>query len=107
MIQEENYCRLGGGFFEGRAIRKIRKMAGGDTYVVIYIKMLILAAENDGKIISEGIGVPLDEEISLALNEPAENVGAALYILEGCGLIERVGSSEILFRQQMKGEIPA
>lgn len=30
-------------FFEDKAIKKLRKIAGGDTYTIIYLKMLLTA----------------------------------------------------------------
>ena len=100
MIEAQNYFCLGDDFFESRAIRKIRKFAGGDTYTIIYLKMLVLASRNNGRIFSEGIGSPMSEEIALALNETKENVSTALHILEDCGLIENVSDTEIRLKYQ-------
>ena len=100
MVETQNYFCLGNDFFERRAIRKIRKFAGGDTYTIIYLKMLVLASRNNGRILSEGIGSPMSEEIALALNETKENVSTALHILENCGLIENVSDTEIRLRHQ-------
>ena len=100
MVETQNYFCLGNDFFESRAIRKIRKFAGGDTYTIIYLKMLVLASRNNGRILSEGIGSPMSEEIALALNETKENVSTALHILENCGLIENVSDTEIRLRYQ-------
>ena len=36
-------------FFEDKAIKKLRKIAGGDTYTIIYLKMLLTAIKQ-GKI---------------------------------------------------------
>ena len=100
MCNTDHYFCLGNDFFESRAIRKIRKFAGGDTYTIIYLKMLVLASRNNGRILSESIGSPMSEEIALALNETKENVSTALQILENCGLIENVSDTEIRLRYQ-------
>lgn len=98
MNEPENYYRLHTDFFESRAIKKIRKTAGGDTYTLCYLRMLALASKCNGRIYSEGIG-SMTEEIALELNESRENINATLFILETCGLIERISDTEIFFRQ--------
>lgn len=98
MNEPENYFRLHTDFFESRAIKKIRKSAGGDTYAICYLRMLTLASMNNGRICSEGIG-DMSEEIALELNERKENVSATLFFLETYGLIERIGNTEIIFPQ--------
>lgn len=77
MNDSENYFRLHTDFFERRAIKKIWKSAGGDTYTVCYLRMLALASMNNGRICSEGIG-DMSEEIALELNERKENISATL-----------------------------
>ena len=36
-------------FFDSKRIKKLRKMAGGDTYVIIYLKMQLKAATSQAK----------------------------------------------------------
>lgn len=36
-------------FFEDKAIKKLRKIAGGDTYTIIYLKMLLTAIKQGRK----------------------------------------------------------
>lgn len=79
-------------------LRKSGKLPGGDTYTLCYLRMLALASKCNGRIYSEGIG-SMTEEISLELNETRENISATLFILETCGLIERISDTEIFFRQ--------
>lgn len=42
-------------FFEDKAIKKLRKIAGGDTYTIIYLKMLLTAIKQGNKMYFEGI----------------------------------------------------
>lgn len=39
-------------FFEDKAIKKLRKIAGGDTYTIIYLKMLLTAIKQGKQIVS-------------------------------------------------------
>ena len=57
MAESKKYywLKLPKDFFEDRAIKKLRSIAGGDTYTIIYLKMLLRTLEDDGKFVYEGI----------------------------------------------------
>ena len=42
------WLRLHDDFFDSKRIKKLRRMAGGDTYTIIYLKMQLLAMKTDG-----------------------------------------------------------
>ena len=44
------WLKLREGFFSERAMKKLRRMAGGDTYTIIYLKLLLLGLRAGGKI---------------------------------------------------------
>lgn len=67
-------------FFEDKAIKKLRKIAGGDTYTIIYLKMLLTAIKQGNKMYFEGIEDDFMEELALELDEDTDNVKV---ILEG------------------------
>lgn len=50
-------------FFEDKAIKKLRKIAGGDTYTIIYLKMLLTAIKQGNKMYFEGIEDDFMEEL--------------------------------------------
>jgi len=56
-------------FFKSPAVKLLRKMSGGDTYTVIYLKMLLLSLENGGYIYFTGIDETFTKEIELVLEE--------------------------------------
>ena len=45
MAKEKRYywLKFQGDFFDSKRIKKLRKLAGGDTYLVIYLKMQLKA----------------------------------------------------------------
>lgn len=96
-MDDEIFFRLSEGFFKSRAVRQLRRIAGGDTYVVIYLRMLIAAARNDGHIRSE-IGASVAYEIALELEEVQENIDHVLRILEGLKLVS-ISDTDIVFKQ--------
>lgn len=98
-IQSKDYFILHTDFLNGLPIKVIRKFAGGDTYVIVYLQMLIKAQANNGYIRHHGILQTLNEEIALDLGETKETVTAILSILENCHLIERQGTESIFFKQ--------
>lgn len=61
-------------FFEDKAIKKLRKIAGGDTYTIIYLKMLLTAIKQGNKMYFEGIEDDFMEELALELDEDTDNV---------------------------------
>ena len=61
-------------FFEDKAIKKLRKIAGGDTYTIIYLKMLLTAIKQGNKMYFEGIEDDA-EELALELESKDDNAG--------------------------------
>ena len=49
------WLRFKDDFFDSKRIKKLRKMAGGDTYVIIYLKMQLKALRTDGVLEYTGI----------------------------------------------------
>lgn len=47
MAKRYYWLKLPDGFFRQKAIKKLRKIAGGDTYTIIYLKMLLVAMKQD------------------------------------------------------------
>lgn len=63
-------------FFKDKTIKKLRKIAGGDTYTIIYLKMLLTAIKQGNKMYFEGIEDDFMEELALELDEDTDNVSA-------------------------------
>lgn len=90
MAEKKYYwMRLKPTFFTSKEIKKLRKIAGGDTYIIIYLKMQLLSLETGGKLYYDGIEDNFADEIALELDEDADNVRMTLAYLEKCGLIEQ------------------
>lgn len=88
------WLKLPEGFFRQKPIKKLRKIAGGDTYTIIYLKMLLIAMKQDGKIYFEGVEDDFYEELALELDEDSENVKVTvLFLIRQC-LMELVDETE-------------
>ena len=86
-------------FFRDKRIKKLRKNAGGDTYTIIYLKMLLLSLPDEGIIYFDGIEDDFAEEIALELEEEEDNVRMTLVYLLDKGLIERRSDDEYFLPQ--------
>lgn len=89
MAESKKYywLKLPKDFFEDRAIKKLRSIAGGDTYTIIYLKMLLRTLEDGGKFVYEGIEDSIIEEIALDIDEKEEDVSVAVNYLIKKGLM--------------------
>lgn len=93
------WLKLREGFFSERAMKKLRRMAGGDTYTIIYLKLLLLGLRAGGKIYYEGVEDTFHEEIALELDEKPDDVQFCLLYLQKVGLIEIVSENELFLTE--------
>lgn len=82
------FLKMSDDFFKSKEIKLLRKNAGGDTYALIYQRIMILSLMTDGKLYFENIGTSFAEEVALELDETVENVKMTLAYLQGKKLIE-------------------
>lgn len=73
----------------------LRRIAGGDTYTVIYLKMLLKSLQTDGKMYYEGVSSDFIEEIALDIDEDYENVSITVQFLKSKGLLVDSGVDEV------------
>jgi predicted phage replisome organizer len=88
------WLKLKEDFFKSKEMKKLRKIAGGDTYVIIYLKMQLISLRNDGKLYYDNIDDDFASELALELDEDVENVRVTVSFLEHCGLLECVSADE-------------
>lgn len=96
------WLKLKDDFFRDKRIKKLRRIAGGDTYTVIYLKMQLLSIKNNGVLIYEGIEDNFAEELALELDEDTENVKVTLAFLQGNGMIEETEPDHFLMTETIK-----
>lgn len=88
------WLKLQDDFFSSKRIKKLRKIAGGDTYTIIYLKMQLMAMKNDGVLVYTGLEATFTEELALDLDEDADNVAVTVNYLLSCGLLETEDDTE-------------
>lgn len=87
MAKRYYWLKLSDDFFKSKPVKKLRRIAGGDTYTVIYLKMLLVALKQDGKIYYEGVEDTFADELALDLDEDAENVKVTIAFLKAQNLL--------------------
>jgi predicted phage replisome organizer len=75
-------------YFDNPKIKMLRKIAGGDTFTIIYLKMQLLSIRDEGILKYEGIDTDFANEIALKIDEDVENVKVVLSYLEKQSLID-------------------
>lgn len=96
------WIRLNEDFFTSKEMKKLRKIAGGAVYTIIYLKMQLLTLKTGGRIFYDGIEETFAEEIALELDENPDDVTATLLMLERLGLATRTGADEIFLPEVPK-----
>ena len=99
MAKKYYWLKLKADFFTSRAMKKLRRIAGGDTYTIIYLKLQLLSLKDEGLLFYEGVEPTFYEEMALALDEDAENVRATLIFLESMGLISQTNEHEYILTE--------
>lgn len=99
MAKRYYWLKLPDDFFRQKAIKKLRKIAGGDTYTIIYLKMLLVAMKQDGKIYFDGVENTFYEELALELDEEPEHVEVTVMFLLKQGLMRLVDETEYLLEE--------
>lgn len=86
-------------FFTDKIMKKLRRMAGGDTYTIIYLKLLLLGLRNGGKLYFDSVEDSFAEELALEIDEDSENVRFCILYLVKNGLVKEVAEDELFLTQ--------
>lgn len=88
------WLKLHKDFFQRKEIKRLRKIAGGDTYTIIYLKMLLRSIMSEGKLYFDGLEENFAAEVALDLDESEENVQITITYLLNSGLLEMRSDDE-------------
>ena len=81
------WLRLREEFFTDIRIKKLRSIAGGDTFTIIYQKLLLLSLEDAGRIYYEGVCASFEEELALRIDEDIVNIQMTVSFLKNHDLL--------------------
>ena len=83
------WLKLHKDFFQKKEIKRLRRVAGGDTYTIIYLKMLLRSIIDGGKLYFDGYEDTFVSELALDIDEDEQNVQITVnYLLKNGLLIE-------------------
>lgn len=92
-------------WFSEPIIKKLRKIAGGDTFTIIYLKMQLMSIKNEGYIEYEGIEPTFEEEIALKLDEDVDNVIVTVNYLKSLSLMVECNEENKFFLVEASNNI--
>jgi len=95
-VKKYYWLKLKSDFFTSREMKKLRKIAGGDTYTIIYLKLQLLSLKNEGILRFEGTEENIVEQLALEIDESVDNVAVTLKFMESNNLLESLDKDEIL-----------
>ena len=75
-------------FFASKRIKRLRMMAGGDTYTIIYLKLQLKALKEDGYLYFDNVMGDFVEELALDIDEKPDDVKVTVNYLLSVGLME-------------------
>lgn len=105
MAKRYYWLKLKEDFFRQKDIKKLRQIAGGDTFTIIYLKILLRSLENGGKLFYDGIEDDFPTELALDIDERAEDVQLTVQFLMGRGILQAntIDEYELLTAPEMTG----
>lgn len=93
------WIQLAQDFFKSKEMKLLRKIAGGDTHTIIYLKMMLISLEDGGHIYYDGLADNLAEEIALVIDENVEDIKITLIFLESKGLLTKKSDRDYFLEQ--------
>ena len=90
------WLKLPDGFFGQKEIKLLRQIAGGDTYTVIYLKMLLKSLSNNGVLYFDGVADDFIAELALDIDEKEENVAITVQYLTQKNILVPLSEEEFL-----------
>ena len=96
MSKKYYWLKLKEDFFRSKEIKKLRKIAGGDTYTIIYLKLQLLSIKTGGMIEFDGTEQNMVEQLALEIDEDSENIAMTITYLISNKLIESNDNQNIL-----------
>lgn len=96
MAEQKRYywLKLDKDFFRSKRIKKLRRLAGGDTFTIIYLKMQLLSLTTNGCLEYTGLESSFEEELALDIDEDIENIKITVAYLIKCELLIENDASE-------------
>ena len=96
-MSEKRYwwLKLENTFFDEPKIKKLRRLAGGDTLTIIYLKMMLKTVNTGGILKVDRIEDDYAADVAWILDEDPDNVKLTLSYLASVGSLEMIDDSQV------------
>ena len=91
------WLKLKEDFFTDKRIKRLRRISGGDTYTIIYLKLLLLSLKDSGKLFYDGVETDFIKELALTIDETEDDVMVTVNYLMAQGLMEIITENDEYF----------
>lgn len=91
------WLKLKEDFFTDKRIKRLRKISGGDTYTIIYLKLLLLSLKDSGKLYYDGVETDFIKELALTIDETEDDVMVTVNYIVAQGLMEIITENDEYF----------
>lgn len=68
------WLKLKEDFFTDKRIKRSRRISGGDTYTIIYLKLLLLSLKDSAKLYYYEVETDFIKELALTIDEKEDDV---------------------------------
>lgn len=93
-VKRYYWLKLKDDFFRQKEIKQLRRIAGGDSYTIIYLKMLLRSLKDGGKLYYDGVDTDFVSELALDIDEDVENVKMTVAFLTAKGILVQSDTDE-------------
>jgi predicted phage replisome organizer len=100
--KKNNWLKLKVDFFSSPAVKKLRKIAGGDKYLIIYQKLMLLTVNTEGHYEYQKLEEKIEDELALILDEEVDNIKMALSFLRSTNLMQDIDINTVFFNDVPK-----
>lgn len=97
--KKNHWIKLKTDFFQSLPIKKLRKLKNGDSYLIIYQKLMLLTSNNEGHYSFQNIENSLYEEVALLLDEQINVINLFFHACLPLKLIEYIDENTIYLSQ--------
>lgn len=91
------WIKLKEDFFTDKRIKRLRRISGGDTYTIIYLKLLLLSLKDSGKLYYDGVETDFIKELTLTIDETEDDVMVTVNYLMAQNLMEIIVENDEYF----------
>lgn len=96
-MKSEKTLNIREDFFEQPFVTKLRTLEDGEKYVLIYLKLQSISAENNGEIFCKKTDASFTQELASKIDEEVKDVEMAISLFERYNLIKFKGKEGFTF----------